>query len=643
MDERTPENDQDTAPRPRPPLLAAVGKDPRIQLRLRYEQPLAAQRLRVSLRANDVLLAPDDGDSQRAAGYLHAVGLHASVDDIGLLSFPVRDLGRLLDLPERVVVLPTGDASTLLHVLASPEGPVLVTLDSPRVLNLNWVDAAGECNEPLDVAAAGALMTLGVPVLADQETWAAIHAAAALPSVVARARVNLDGFVELTTTVPQQVESLAVPGLFRIDETRFGLPLVSARHLEAVPGVLWEGPLPVYDPPPSDVASLPLVLSSASRAHLKVLVDRLAFSRSVAVVWPKGTGRRVFALAAVETLDAFPLVVLTPPSMLWAWRRHLDLLGRRPSLVERGEVTLLPYNETGLLAGVTQPSAILFDDLDRAGDVSLVRDRTAHLEGDCDGFRIAVASSLPEDDETLYEIFGVLRPAEFRPGVPPASRYPSPTGQRLREHTGLYVLGHSGGVEPDAFRRSEVLCVSLDDAGRQHVDALGTAASSPVRARESLERILSFLREGAETHLGPKIPAVVAVVVDALASGSRVDVLAGSPRCRDLLLGLLGHRHGGVLRVHAGQPAALTDADMVVVMEYPRCFYSFDDVIVEASDSRGPRRVVLVHVEDSAEDRLAVLALSRAESASRRDPLREFSTSEVLYLMGRSTLVDCLL
>jgi hypothetical protein len=642
MDENPSERLSTPDPSRRPALLPP-DTGPRIQLRLHYEQPLAPQRLRVSLRGTTVLLAPDDGDSQRAAAYLHAAGIAAAVDDIGLLSFPVRDLAHLLDLPERVVVLPTGDASTLLHVLAAPEGPVLVTLDSPRVLNLSWVDVSGECNEPLDVAAASALLVLGVPVLADQETWQAIHASAALPAVIARARVNLDGFVELTTPVPQHVESLTVPGLFRIDDSRFGLPLASARHLEAVPGVVWDGPLPVYDPPPSDIGALPLVLSSASRSHLRVLVDRLAFTRSLAVVWPKGAGRRVFALSAVEALDGFPLVIVAPPSALWVWRRHLDLLGRRPSLAFPGDVMLVPYTEMGVLTTIQAPATVLFDDLDRVPDAALVRDRTAHLEGDADGFRISVSSALPIEDRDLYEFFGVLRPAEFRPGIPPASRYGTPSGERLREHTNLYVLGHSGTVDSAAFRRSEVLRVSVSPSFAEVLAAANDPSASAPRSREILDRMLAFLREGTDDLLGPKIPAVVEAVSSALAAGSRVDVLAGSSRCRDRLLGLLGNRAESRLRVHAGQPPSLVDADVVIVMDYPRSFYSFDDVIVEASDSRGPRRVVLVHADDTLEDRLAVLALVRSESAGRRDPLREYSTSEVHYLLGRSTLADSLL
>jgi len=594
-----------------------TGQDPNVQLRLRYEQPLVPQRLRISLRGQSVLLAPDDGDSQRAAAYLQSVGIRADVDDVGLVTFAVADLGRVLDLPERVVVLPTGDVGTLLHLLSAPEGPVLVTLDSPRVLNVSWVDETGECNEPLDVASTPALLSLGVPVVADQETWSALHAASALPSVLARARVNLDGFVELITPVPQQVESLAVPGLFRIDEARFGLPLASVRNLDAVPGVLWEGPVPAYDPPPADPGSLPLVLSPASRAHLRLLVERLAFSRSLAVVWPRGTGRRVFSLAAVESLDGYPLAILSRPALLWAWRRHLDLLGRRPSLLTDGDVLLVPYDEAHLLSSSRSPAALVLDDLEKVaaspGALAALAAVLAPLEGDADMFRLAVASGLPDGLDDLYAFCGVLRPGEFRPGIPPASRYASPADQRLQEHAGLYVLGHGGRADTSTFRRSEVVVVPCDERLRLRIEALPDPGVSPVRRREVFGRAAALLREGGDDHLGAKIPRAVEIVADALDRGERVVVLSGSPRC---------------------------DADLVVVLEYPLAFSALDDAVVDASDSQGPRRVVLVHVEGSVEDRMAVLALVRSELAARRDPLGDLTSAEVDYLLGLSPLAS---
>lgn len=615
-----------------------TGSDPNVQLRLHYEQPLVPQRMRISLRGQSILLAPDDGDSQRAAAYLQSVGIRATIDEVGLLTFPAADLDRLLDLPDRVVLLPTGDVGTLLHLLGSPEGSVLVTLDSPRVLNVSWVDATGECNEPLDVASTPALLSLGVPVVADQETWSALHAASALPEVLARARVNLDGFVELTTTVPQQVESLALPGLFRIDETRFGLSLAAVRHLDAIPGVLWDGTVPSYDPPPADVGSLPLVLSQASRSHLRFLVERLAFSRSLAVVWPRGTGRRVFSLAAIESLDAYPLGILCRPALLWAWRRHLDLLGRRPSLLTGGDVRLVPYSESHRIVEGPPPASLILDDLEKLvavpGGLARIASQLAPLEADADVIRLAVSSSLPDDLEDVYAFFASLRPGEFRVGVPAVSRYASPSEPRLREHAELYVLRHAGRADTSTFRRSEVVSVPCDESLGRILADLPDPGESPVRRRETLAQTLTLLREGGDDHIGVKTPYALDIMKEALSRGERVTVFTGSTRCSRILRGLLGGQDTAKLTLLETVPGRPVESDLVLVIEYPKAFTILDDAVVEASDSQGPTRVVLIHVEDSVEDRLAVLALVRSELAGSRDPQGEFSGAEVDYLLG---------
>ena len=615
-----------------------TGFDPNVQLRLQYEQPLHPQRLRISLRGQRILLAPDDGDTQRAAAYIQSVGVRTDIDEVGLLTFPSADLDRLLDLPDRVVLIPTGDVGTLLHILAAPDGAVMVSIDSPRILNVSWVDETGECNEPLGVAATPALLTLGVPVVADQETWAALHAASALPAVLARARVNLDGFIELTTSVPQQVESLTLPGLFRIDETRFGLPLAAVNHLDAMPGILWDGPVPSYDPPPADPGSLPLVLSQASRAHLHSLVEHLAFSRSLAVVWPRGTGRRVFSLAAIESLDAFPLGVLCRPALLWAWRRHLDLLGRRPSLLTDGDVQLVPYTEADRILSGPLPASLILDDLEKVGAVPGALARLASqlvpLGADADVIRLAVSSSLPGELEDVYAFFASLRPGEFRIGIPAMSRYASPAADRLHEHAELYVLRHAGSADTSTFRRSEVVSVSCDESLQRMLAAIPDPGDSPVRRRETLTQVLTLLREGGDDHLGGKIPYALELVSDALEHNEQVTVLTGSLRCSKIIRGLLGRRDTKNLTLLESTPTRPVDADMVVVLEYPKAFTLLDDAVVEASDSHGPRRVLLLHVEDSVEDRLAVLALVRSELAGSRDPQEEFSSTEVEYLLG---------
>jgi len=616
--------------------------DRSVQLRLRFTQPLSPQRLRLSLRGLTVLVSAEDGDSQRAASYLQSVGVSSRVDEIGLISFPVEHLARVLLLPERVVLLPVGDASTLLRLLDAsrvPDASVVVSRDSPRVLNLNWIDPTGECNEPIDITSCPALLALGVPLVADRETWDALRAASALAVARSRARVNLDGFVEITTSLPQQFEGIELPGLFRIDDTRFGLPLASAARLVGVQGLVWDGPAPTCEPAPATLEELPLVLSRESRGQLHTLVERIASARGQAVVWPTGTGRRVFTLAAVEALDGYPLVILARPAMLWAWRRHLDLLGRRPSLLGSGEVHLVPYGETRLLGRIPPPSCLLLDELEAVLDEhrALAED-LRRFDGDVDSFRLAVSSALPSDPGALLSYFSLLRPSEFRSDLPLALRYAPPVEDRLREHTDLYVLRRPATEDPEVFRRSHVERVRVSDELSRSLARIPAPTGSAPRRREHAHALLRWAREGTDDVLSPKLARAVALARTGIDAGRSVAVLAGSEHARRMLVTLLRPAAGDPLEVFPTTPRTVAGFETVVVLDPPRAFSSFDRVVVDASDSHGPQLLEMLHLEGSIEDRLAALALLRSERSGSSDPDAEFTTEEVDYLLGDCSL-----
>jgi len=176
--------------------------------------------------------------------------------------------------------------------------------------------------------------------------------------------------------------------------------------------------------------------------------------------------------------------------------------------------------------------------------------------------------------------------------------------------------------------------VPCDSALQRVIDALPDPGDSPVRRRETLTQVLSLLREGGEGHLGVKIPYALELIQDALQMDERVTVFTGSARCSGIISGLLGRSATSKLTLLETAPSRPVDSDLVIVLEYPKAFMLLDDAVVEASDSQGPRRVVLLHVEDSVEDRLAVLALVRSEFAGSHDPREEFSGVEVEYLLG---------
>jgi hypothetical protein len=621
-----------------------MNRNPDVQLRFPYQVPVKGQRLRLVLRGLIVLAAPDDGDSQATTAHLQAAGLRVEVDDIGLVSFPVADLRGVLDLPPRVVVLADQGVEALLNLLRGLQqnDTVIVSKDTNEVLNLSWVSPTGECNEPLAATAAAALLALNVPVVADPATWTLIHSASVLPVVRARARVNLDGFIEITTPVAQQLESLPIRGLFRVDESRFGIPLSCIEELDQLPGLAWDGPRPSSDIAPPIAGEVPLVLSAASRAQLRLLVDRLSLSRSQAVVWPRGSGRRVFCLAATEALDAFPLLVLCLPSRLWLWHRHLDLAGRRAQHSDlAADVRVLPYTQLAAVE-VGSPAGIILDDLEVAlGTIPGLSNTLRRLDGSVDTVRLSCSSALPTTPTSLLSYFSSLRPVEFRDDLPAAARYPAPVEENLRRHGEVYVLEHHAVADTSTFRRSSVDVVDCTEILSRALDSQPDLLGASMRARrERAELLLRWCSEGTDGVLSPKIGRAVQLTKEHLRNGQTVTVLVGSPRAQRLIEQLVRPSLPEALRFQVGLPqrGELCATDAVVVVEYPLSFDALDDFVVAAADSRGPRDVTLLHVQGTIEDRLAVIAAWRSDRHRNTNAITVLREPEIDFLLGHTTL-----
>lgn len=615
-----------------------MNRNPDVQLRFPYQVPVKGQRLRLVLRGLVVFVTSDDGDSQATASHLQAAGLRVEVDDLGLVSFPVADLRGILELPPRVIVLADERVEALLNLLRGLQAndTIIISKDSNEVLNLSWVSPTGERNEPLAVTAAAALLVLNVPVVADPATWDFIHSASVLPVLRARARVNLDGFIEITTPVAQHLESLPLHGLFRIDESRFGIPLSCLRELDQIPGLVWDGPHPSAYASPPIVGEVPLVLSTASRAQLRLLVDRLALSRSQAVVWPRGSGRRVFCLAATEALDAFPLLVLCLPSRLWLWHRHLELAGRRAQYSNlTADVRVLPYTHMSDVE-IGSPAGLILDDLDVAlGTVPGLSTTLHRLDGSVDTVRLGCSTTLPATPTALLSYFSALRPVEFRDDLPAAARYPAPVEENLRRHGEVYVLKHHAVADTVTFRRSSVDVVESSPALSRALGSQPDLLGASMRARrERAELLLRWCSEGTDEVLSPKIGRAVQLTKEHLRNGQTVTVLVGSIRAQHLIMQLVRPAHPEALRFQVGPPKRgdLCATDAVVILEYPRSFSALDDFVVAAADSRGPRDVTLLHVQDTIEDRLAVIAAWRSDHPGRTTTvLRE---PEIDFLLG---------
>jgi hypothetical protein len=622
-----------------------------VQLRLGFDAPSSPQRWLTTLAGTMVTVVPQDGDFTLTMSYLAAIGVSASQTEDGTVTVPVRDLHRFSGLPGHVTVVPRGALTILVTLLSRPpvaDQYVVVSQEPGGGFNLSWFDGRVGLNEQLPHDGAAAFVSLEVPFVADPSTWDELLSASQLPVLLGRARINLDGFVEVVTSKPQKVEASPLRALFKLDDTRYGLPLAYAEDLSAVPGFVWEGRRPTYDQAPGQLPDLGLELSEHVGTDLNGLVARLASSRAEVVVWDSGLGRRVFALAAVAALEAFPLLIVTSPHAIWAWQRHLDLLGRSWSLThDRTDVQIVTYRDLVVRRDITSPAAMILDDLDRVTNEQ--RAALRRFDGVLDTYRLACCSSFPETAAEGVRLMSALRPAEFRDDVPLLSRYPLRAENRAREHVDAYISRREKGPGSHGFRRSSVEV--LEPAPEQMV-ALERAAVSHGRSpEERLSESLSLLSSGSTTTTGPKVARAVEIARDCVREGNSVAIVTRHPQTAKLLrLSLrpvevdvvdradavisLGQTHVVVVVSADGRLPDLRDAHTVVLMDYLWSSLPVDASVGSAHEKRGTLNVVQLHLRDTIDDRCALLAARRRELGPVIDPYSPPSTEEMFYLLS---------
>lgn len=629
-----------------------------VQLRIGFSPPTRPITLHLALSGLSILAEAIHGTYDEIFHYLSAAGIVATADAIRGISFPVSSLPRLADLPDQVNVAPETALRPLYLMCVHPSAnnkPASLSLGFAGDLRLSWFDGQHNWDEELLPTVAVALLNSELPFVATIEAWDVLKSSCRLPVLAGRARVNLDRFIEITAPVsPQLLESAPLPGLFRIDDTHFGIALPYASAIDTNPGFVWEGHKPVLERSPARLPELPIPLSSHASSDLRNIVDQLAAYRAQAVVWESGLGRRIFALAAVEALDAWPLLIVTPPSGVWMWQRHLDLLGRTHSLThDRSDALIVTYLDLAKRKSTPSPQAIIFDELvsSEAGSPS-VRTALRRLDGLPDAYRLGCDSRWPTDLMEAVNIMSVLRPGEFRSDVPLVQRYPLHTEQRAGEHVEAYV-SRRAQADPDSqssmpFRRSSVVNLRPSEA---QVSAFSDAAarSRSLNPTGVLSEVLEIVSAGPAHSISPKVAAAAGRAKEAAKAGRTVAVLTRHRRTAMLIKaslrplpvttfdaseGDVSTDSGVAVVLYETQIPNLRAFDEVVVVDYPWNTNTLERAIGSSADERGPSRVTCIHMIGTVDDRLAMLSTRRADvgvvGASESPP----SLDEIAYLLA---------
>ncbi len=601
--------------------------------------------------AEDTTLTSVEVD-RRAVDTLKAAGINVT-DNAGLGPvFSAAEIPLLLNLNPAVEVSFNVSGRALWDLVKQPpSSPVLVDVTDGESLRISWDGPTGPSEGLLHPVDSPALFSLDFQVVASAPAWATLEQFGFSPAMRATVTKSVDGHLVLTSSRPQQLESAGLPAAWKIDSQRLGMPCAYLPHLK-------DDDRFVIDPSvtvparriisATELDEFVVELSQHHRSDIDDIVGRLSAYRAVMVRWAPGLGRRLFALTAAQLIGSKATLVVTPPSTIWAWARHAELLGLTWSLSHnRADIRLVTPHDLSLGINIEQPDCLVVDAISSEETLAA---RAALLQTaawrDC--YRIGVDSHLPADPGAAVEVMELLVPGEFNADIPLQMRYTSNAVTRAGEHIAVYVAArNSAGPQTDhEFRRSSVKRVECTPAQTAASDLAYTRHSDDVAG--VVTELMEIATCGSAHTVAPKLATAAELVRSA---EGRVAVLTRHRRAAQLLKTLLRPAKvrvvdaaAGSLATEAGVPlvirfdrtiADLSNFDTVIVCDLPFSLEELEIALGPASENRGPSQITVLHTPGTIDDRLSVMAALRAERSAATDGSSPLSTEEVSFLLRR--------
>ena len=546
---------------------------------------LALSGVRVLMEAN----TPDES----LVMMLSRLGVE-SEPQAGMISIHVKDL-RLLRSLELESVLCDYLLSPIWRYTehALDVDPALLEVVSGD-LRLSWKSGSWSFDEVLDTNAVSALLASNLPFAASDHAWDFLSRFSNLPVAVATARKSPYGFYVLQSSKPQLLAAAPLPGLFRINQTTFGLSNAYERELLEAHGITVEPALSL-SPPEIDNHAL-AGLSDSSHATALDVLEGLQKRSGVVLVSPHGASRRVSTLAALAALGATPVLVVAPPWGLWAYQRAASFLDIKDSIHV--------VTPTHLASMVTPPefgSMIIDDPL--SGQTSY-NEAIARLDS-IDTYKVAVCSSWPVSEQDQLFLLARVRPQEFDDKVPIAVRYPSMPHERFTEHLRPFVR-RSVSASGSSSLTVEVLDLSLDI-----VDFLASNKLDPLE----VSLVVSF---GTPNRTSPKFASTISHINRCRQDKKRVVVLSIHEKFLDSVSKLMSPNKpipldasmdsDGLSLCLLSELPDLSGFDEVILVEWPNSISDLEAAL--APPSYTSSKVTVLHMRGSIDDLLAASSLS---------------------------------
>jgi hypothetical protein len=634
-----------------------------VQLSITFPQPSVPVEVSLALQGSFVALSIKKGELTPTLIYFRDAGIHISKKINNSLLFPLEDLLQLRNLSSYVTIethqVDTALATLVDYALSNVDFPATLTVADTDKLYLSWNFENKLIRKILPSVAVPVLIASQLPFVATEKAWEHVTRLSGLASSLGQAQLNLDGYIEISTAHPQHLESAPLPGLFRIDDTHFGISRAYSSALAALSAIVWSGPKLRYFAPPVLPVEVINILSSHLQLDLQELLSRLATLGGQILVYSPGLGRRVLALGALVSLKSFPGLVVSPPWSLWVWQRNADLFSKTTSLSsDSADIRLVTYLDLTLGIRLDAYETIVFDDLDST-DARLPQARAAMAGlSVMDAYRIGICDEWPQDPEYACGLLEAVRPGEFSLGDQPLGyRYPRQPVLQAQQHAQPYLLFRQGDStlnnRAENIRRSEVVLV---EPSREQVECYKHLIGKT--GKQHVLKAIEISSYGTPEQVSPKIGAATRLAQEAVTQKHSIILVTAFTPTANILRDTLANfspilvdditvkevfktspsPSSVVICLTSWTASDLRSFDEVIFIDYPWSTTSIELAVGSAAAEWGPRQVTILHSPNLIDDRLAVYAARRRELSPiliDSNPAKPPTNADCTYLLAQ--------
>lgn len=495
-----------------------------IQHGLNFPAPTLPQTIEFSLSGATVYATPLGGDYQKAHLHLNTAGLSASFTPDGQLVFPFKNFKNISTLTPLVTQILDTDLRAFRTMLdADREQSTTFYIDrfASDELSISWEHDQRPRSLVVKVAYEYLLLMLGLPYVYSTQARKMVAASRTLPVVVGHARKTLQGHVEIETQIPQMLEDLQIPYLFRISPGLYGVPGSQAEHIKGRKEIVFASSTADTFPKKAHAVISSVPTGMENFAHeLGPLSGHMESTASLVLGY--SPRREMIALMLLATDATNALVVVAHPKSWWLWYLYASRLGLSVgSIGSDKDVLLVDYDAWKYEFHRITCDSIVYDSWQQEVHVG---HRYQGTVLDCR--RISLLGPNPGFTEKLRAAY-LVRPVEFKSYLESLSASGHPRDVAVQQHIDIYAR---------EFEFSTSTHASMPLAGNLEVSLSPAQKGSPsLTAPFDLDRVREVLDIGSSEYVSPKVSAALELAVKHDLNGSTLTIVTLSARTADMI------------------------------------------------------------------------------------------------------------